>query len=350
VSADELTNAVVRRDVATVQSLLQKGVDVNAKDKSGNTALIQASFNGYMEEMRVLISGGADVNARGKKNATALMAACSSRRLEVVEMLLQAGADMRAKTDDGKTALEFAHQVKSDSVVEAILRAEGRERPYTPQLDMTGNVKFGWLDSLPSETSLHEAVRKGDKELVTSLLAGNGVDVNAEYMGNPPLYTAVEKRYTEVAEMLLAHGADVNAKGLFGSETPLQNAATRGGGFPRKVDKELVNMLLAHGADVNVCCGVYAVTVLHEVARDGDVEIAEVLLANKANVNANGDKGLTPLHWATMKGHRDMVELLLAHGANINAKDEDGRSPSDWATKNGHKEVAEVLQQHGGHS
>ena len=263
------------------------------------------------------------------------MRAASNGDLNLVNSLIAQGADVHTRDNNGDTALEFAHAAHSDQTVEAILRAEGRGRPYTPQLDMTDKAKFGWLDSLPSKTSVHDAVQKGDKDRVKALLASEGIDVNAKYMGTPLLYEAVDRRYKEIAEMLLAHGADVNAMGLFGSETPLYNAATEGGGFPRKVDKELVKMLLAHGADVNARKDDDP-TPLHGVALDGNVEIAELLLANKADVNASGFNGWTPLHRAAMKGHREMVNLLLAHGASINAKDKDGRTPSYWAAKNGH--------------
>ncbi len=349
-SADELTKAVLRRDGDAVQVLLSKGADVNGKASNGNPALIQASANGYRDMIQLLLSKGADVNAKGPKGATALMAAATSRAymgaascgLPVVQMLLDAGADVHAKTEDGKTALEFAHKVKDDQVVEAILRAEGRGRPYTPQLDMTDKAKWGWLDSLPSKTSLHDAVQKGDKDLVKALLASEGIDVNAKYMGDPPLYEAIDNRYKEIAEMLLAHGADVNAMGLFGSKTPLHRAASEG-------YRELVEMLLAHGADVNASKD-NDWTPLHQVAQGGNNDMAELLLANKANVNASGINGYTPLHRAAMKGHTDMIKLLLVHGASINAKDKDGWTPSSWAVKEGRKDAAELLHQHGGQS
>ena len=155
-SVDELTKAVLRRDGAEVQLLLSKGADVNGKAGNGNPTLIQASANGYRDMIKLLLSNGADVNAKGPKGVTALMAAATSRAymgaassgLPVVQMLLDAGADVHAKTEDGKTALEFAHKAKDDQVVEVILQAEGRGRPYTPELDMTDKAKWGWLDDV----------------------------------------------------------------------------------------------------------------------------------------------------------------------------------------------------------
>ena len=49
-------------------------------------------------------------------------------------------------------------------------------------------------------------------------------------------------------------------------------------------------------------------------------EIAELLIANGADVNVKNDFGPTPLHWAADEGHKEIVELLIANGANVNAK------------------------------
>jgi ankyrin repeat protein len=43
-------------------------------------------------------------------------------------------------------------------------------------------------------------------------------------------------------------------------------------------------------------------------------DVAEVLLANNANVNATNSNDTTALHWAAVKGYKDMVELLRQHG------------------------------------
>ncbi len=90
-------------------------------------------------------------------------------------------------------------------------------------------------------------------------------------------------------------------------------------------------------------------TPLHIAARYGQKAAAELLLANKADVNARTFKGVMPLHLAAQQGHKDMVELLLANKAEVNAKASIGWTPWYLATQNGHKEVADLLQQHGGH-
>ena len=70
-------------------------------------------------------------------------------------------------------------------------------------------------------------------------------------------------------------------------------------------------------------------TPLHDAAAYGHTEVAELLLAKGADVNAkaDGQGGATPLLAAAFNGWRDTAELLLAKGADINAKDLHGSTP-----------------------
>jgi ankyrin repeat protein len=65
-------------------------------------------------------------------------------------------------------------------------------------------------------------------------------------------------------------------------------------------------------------------------------------------VNAKTDNGLTPLHNAAVNGRKDVAELLLANKAEVNAKDNEGLTPMHYAAANGYRDVAELLRQHGG--
>lgn len=59
---------------------------------------------------------------------------------------------------------------------------------------------------------------------------------------------------------------------------------------------------------------------LHAVAKEGYLEVAEILLEYGADPNAKEYTGLTPLHHATQSGQDVMVQLLLEYWANSNAK------------------------------
>ena len=156
---------------------------------------------------------------------------------------------------------------------------------------------------------IHDAARAGDLEKVKALLKTNPdlVFTNDDKFGGTPLVFAAEKGHKDVAELLLANKANVDARVIDG-ETPLHFAAELG-------HKDVVELLLAHGA----------------------------------NINATNRDGFTPLHAAALAGHKDVVELLVAKKADVNARNTDGFTPLHLAAFNHFTNVVEVLRKHGGH-
>jgi ankyrin repeat protein len=84
-------------------------------------------------------------------------------------------------------------------------------------------------------------------------------------------------------------------------------------------------------------------TRLHEAASQGQLVMAEFLLANNADIHAKAQNRRTALHFAAENGHKTMVELLLAHKADVNAKDNGLVTPLHRAVEKGFRAVAEVL-------
>jgi ankyrin repeat protein len=85
---------------------------------------------------------------------------------------------------------------------------------------------------------------------------------------------------------------------------------------------------------------------LHYAAYGGHVEMAELLVALGADVNAKGKNNWAPLHIAARDNRKAMVEWLVAHGADINAKDDRGWVPLHFAANNNHKDAIESLLAH----
>lgn len=117
--------------------------------------------------------------------------------------------------------------------------------------------------------------------------------------------------------------------------------------------KDLVELLLANKALVEAKATRKDIragwTALHFATEAGRKDVVEFLVAKGANINARDDHFWTPLHWAATRGYKDVVESLLNGGANVNAGNAQGWTPLDQAVRGSKKaDVAEVLRQHGG--
>jgi ankyrin repeat protein len=107
---------------------------------------------------------------------------------------------------------------------------------------------------------------------------------------------------------------------------------------------EVAKLLLANKADINAK-NTNGSTALHFAAMLGRRNMAEYLLSAKAEVDAKDKDGETPLFYVANK---DIAELLLKNKASVNIKNKDGFTPLHMAVLEGKKTVAEVLRQHGG--
>lgn len=87
---------------------------------------------------------------------------------------------------------------------------------------------------------------------------------------------------------------------------------------------------------------------IHQAAKDGDLEKVKALLKDHPNLVFTKDSdGRTALHFASYYGHNDVVELLLTNKAEIDAKDDNGRTALHYASATGHKNTAELLLANG---
>ena len=120
-------------------------------------------------------------------------------------------------------------------------------------------------------------------------------------------------------------------------DTPLHGAVEDG-------DKAKVELLLAKGAEVNAKDR-YEETPLHRAASEAYWDIVNQLLAEGAEVNVKDRNGATPLHRAVEKGYRSVVQLLLAKGADVSAKDKYGETPRDLAERKEDKYIVELLNE-----
>ena len=131
------------------------------------------------------------------------------------------------------------------------------------------------------------------------------------------------KGHTETIKSLIAQGKDINARNIRG-QTPLHLAAAKG-------NSDVVQLLLENGAEVDAVATDSGCTSLHYAASLGHVELCELLVRYGADPDAQTARLETPLHLAVASGHSDVVALLLKYHARLDIRDTNGMTPLQQA-------------------
>jgi ankyrin repeat protein len=182
--------------------------------------------------------------------------------------------------------------------------------------------------------ALFAAIRSGDVDALSALLAGDPALASAREDGVSALLVSLYHRQDGAREALLAAGAEVgpleaaalgdlarldpDARGADGF-TALHLAAFFGGA-------DAVRALLAAGADADADAeNPLRVRPLHSAVASRDRESVRALLEAGADPNVVQQGGFTPLHGAAHAGDAEMVRMLLEHGADRAATTDDGK-------------------------
>jgi len=207
---------------------------------------------------------------------------------------------------------------------------------YGPDL-RTGSFRSECPSQVKASPLLY-AAWCGLHDIVQFLIVERSQNVNARGfdLEETPLSVASWRGYSEVARVLLEHGADTETRDN-DSYSPLEWSSQNG-------HVEVVRVLLGNHADLNFLAE-DKWTALHFASEFGQVAVARVLLGNGADPNAKTTGNVTPLHLADNEG---VTRILLEYGADPNARDRDNRTPLHHAQGWNHTaEVARVLLENG---
>ncbi|XP_055989984.1 ankyrin repeat and SOCS box protein 2 [Sorex fumeus] len=227
-----LHESVSRNDLEVMDILVGGGAKVEAKNAYGITPLFVAAQSGQLEALRFLAKHGADINTQASDSASALYEACKNEHEEVVAFLLSQGADANKANKDGMLPLHVAAKKGSDRIVQMLLPVTSRTR-----------VRRSGI------SPLHLAAERNHDAVLEALL-GARYDANAplsperarlyEDRRSSALYFAVINNNVHATELLLRAGADPNRDVI----SPLLVAVRRG-------CLRTVRLLLAHGANID---------------------------------------------------------------------------------------------------
>lgn len=184
--------AIDKNDVEQLKKLIASTVDLDVKNKNGETPLLYAIYANNMEIAMLLIQAGANVNAQDKMLNSPFLYAGAEGKLALVKAALAHGADFTVFNRYGGTALIPAAEKGHLDVVTLLTN--------TPNFPIDHVNNLGW-------TALMEAIVLSDggklhAQIVKTLIEG-GVDVNIpDKDGVTPLQHAKKRSFTEMVRLL----------------------------------------------------------------------------------------------------------------------------------------------------
>lgn len=223
---------------------------------AASTPLLDAAYAGDAARVAALIQSGASVDEANQFGATPMGEAARRGDAAILKLLLAAGADPESANSDGETALM------------AVAR--------------TGNVDAAKL----------------------LLKAGAKINAREKWGGQTALIWAAAQNQPAMIRLLLARGADGNARGI----ARIWERRVTAEGRPKDMNRGGFSALL------------YA-------AREGHVDAVRALIEGKVDLDLADPDGTTPLILALMNGHWDAAKLLVEAGADVNLWDWWGQSP-----------------------
>ena len=382
--------------------LLERGADPYAASPAGDPPVALAVRLHWPRLLQRLVAHGVDLDARDSHGMSALHLAAALGRIDELKQLIAAGAAPDRRAADGQTPLGVALAAGRRDLA-GWLEWRGWKLPRRPlqPVDVPAAAIVGDLDAvrrlldlgLPVDatdsqgcSALLRAAGGGHRALVELLLERGADPALAANTGATPLSAAVSMRQLEIVERLLEAGAGLEQR-LPGDVTVLMLAAALG--LP-----ELVARLLQGGADLHAvdaqgltplhCAALYGFTardrtrllalldalllagadpqrsatggatplllLLGARAEPGTPSAEDVVLAGverlfdeDVRLDARDQRGFGPLHLAGLHGLLRVARALLREGADPDQRDLLNRSPREIALMRGYVDVAAEL-------
>jgi uncharacterized protein len=343
-----------------VEYLLKKGVQVDASDRDGTSAMFYAASGNHLATVtlmsqyggkltlhiaamvglaeqveRIILDAGSEagtvVNA-DYYGWTPLHLASNKGRPAAVLVLLKYGADVNRKDSSGYSAM---HKAAYDNYADVV-----------KMLHLQGNADLN-TQSHGGETALLVAVARNSVETVQYLLQhGANATIKDKY-GTEALTLALQHNFTECIELLRQHVT----KGTYSAESRFSSVVEKYGNSKEALHHAIaagqeddVVVLITGGIDVNGREAKFRYTPLDRAAMHGHADIITRLIAAGATPTSKSLGGYTPLHYAAERNYPNAIKALHAFGKiELDVKSYDGYTAVAVAAENGCLESLELL-------
>ncbi|KAG9747080.1 hypothetical protein KCU73_g7451, partial [Aureobasidium melanogenum] len=347
---------------AITERLLEEGCDVNATNGNGCTPLHDylTGNRGKENVVRLILSRGADINIQDNDGDTVLncLALCPEASETMLELLLEHKADANLADNEGLTPLHKLARSGFATHLSMLLKADANplakdkhnrqpiqyaartnEATIRALLDFDADVNVTGSD-WPSP--IVYASSEANLQVLRLLLDG-GADARSEDPGNPgwtALHAACKRSNPDpaFAELLIAHGADVNAVTKISKTTPLHNAVS---------SAAVVQLLLDEGASVDPQDSDGSTPLILACRDVKNIRVVKSLMAAGANPMIKDNFGATGLHYSCLSDEIAPVVILSGSCNDLNVKNKYGYPPLAFAAANARVGAVRCLLQTG---
>ena len=189
------------------------------------------------------------------------------------------------------------------------------------------------------QLDIFTAARQGRIDRIRALVESDRASTtNRDHDGITALHLAAITGRVSTCAYLIEQGAEVNAFGGIVPATPLQWAARQG-------LVEVIDLLIQHGANP-LLVDSQDFSCVHSVIHSSDHwALLYILCQPDIAVDEKDHLGLTPLHWAAQQGDSRSTQVLLNFGADPNAVDRNGFTALHWAACCGNRScISQLLE------
>ncbi len=307
--------------VAAVTALLDHKADANlAEPDMGQTALMWALSENHLPIVQTLVERGAQVNVKSKSGFTPLMFAARRGNQNATAFLLGKGAALNETAADGLTPLMVAVLRGHASLAEFLL-----DRGADPNIDKAGYTALHWAAGKWESGMTHDypnsneaewryliGVPEGKISLIKSLLK-HGAKVDAEITKRPPRYGI------NLFNSVRVDGATPFWLAALSADVDVMKLLVEAGANPKVKNKDDVTALMA-------AAGLGRVPGDSLIGDDEAVAACTYLLSLGAEVNAVNKSGDTALHGTAYYGNEKTAVLLVQKGADMAIKNRKGET------------------------
>ncbi|NPU92757.1 MAG: hypothetical protein HPY82_12695 [Gammaproteobacteria bacterium] len=353
-----LALAASRGQQPAAELLKQQGININQQNHNGETALHLAAAAQDQPMLRWLLDNGAKPDIRNKLGRTPLHIAVEKNDPAMVESMLSHHADPLIADNAGNTAVQLAQARQNAAVLLAFQRRGVTTAPDSALQQRVAAARQTTDDIAP----LQLAVERGDLALVKALLNDTPDPWRPNAQGHTVITLAAQQKQSQILAYLLQ---SAKGKGLTGphGRNALFFAVTADrrdnlalllscGADPLQLDdnkKNAVTFALENGSALSsdllkpVPKSRWQAEWLPLAARRGLLDVTLTLINGGIDLNAQDNRGGTALWHAASQGQARVVKALLQHGADASIADNGGNTPLHAAASGKQEDIVQQL-------